>query len=272
MDGREPCSAGPPDVTAMTDRPGRAAVVTGAASGIGLATVKWLRARDVGVVAVDLAADRSDDLAADKGIVPVTGDVTAVETSEAMVTAAREHFGRLDHVVLNAGVSGRGDIATIDLEIVDRVLDVNLRSTVLGLRACIPALRGGEGGSVVLTASVSAFGGEPDRWPYSAAKAAVVSLTRSMAIDLGRDNIRVNAVCPGPVRTGISQHIERQDPERYAYLRDSIPLARWGEAAEVAEAIGFLLSPAASFVNGVALPIDGGQSARNGQGHPPGTW
>jgi NAD(P)-dependent dehydrogenase (short-subunit alcohol dehydrogenase family) len=125
---------------------------------------------------------------------------------------------------------------------------------------------------VVLTASVSAFGGEPDRWPYSAAKAAVVSLTRSMAIDLGRDRIRVNAVCPGPIHTGISRHIADSDPERYAYLRDSVPIKRWGEANEVAAAIGFLLSPASSFVNGVALPVDGGQSARNGQGHPPGTW
>jgi NAD(P)-dependent dehydrogenase (short-subunit alcohol dehydrogenase family) len=93
-----------------------------------------------------------------------------------------------------------------------------------------------------------------------------------MAIDLGRDRIRVNAVCPGPIHTGISRHISDTDPERYAYLRDASPLSRWGEAEEVAAAIGFLLSPASSWVNGVALPVDGGQSARNAQGHPPGTW
>lgn len=250
-----------------SDIAGRVAVVTGAASGIGSAAVEWLRAAEVNVVAVDLA-----DVPEGAGLVAVTGDVTDPQTAEAMRDAARDSFGGLDFLVLNAGISGRGDIATIEMERFDRVLDVNLRATVLGLRACVPALRERGGGSVVLTASVSAFGGEPDRWPYSAAKAAVVSLTRSMAIDLGRDQIRVNAVCPGPIHTGISRHIADTDPERYAYLRDASPLSRWGEAAEVAAVIGFLLSPASSFVNGVALPVDGGQSARNSQGHPPGTW
>lgn len=249
---------------------GRVAIVTGAASGIGLATVGWLRAAGAHVVAVDRTSFA--DESADDGVVSVTGDVTDPRTADEMREAALDSFGGLDHLVLNAGVSGRGDIAAIEMAAFDRVVDVNLRATVLGLRACVPALRARGGGSVVLTASVSAFGGEPDRWPYSAAKAAVVSLTRSMAIDLGRDRIRVNAVCPGPIHTGISRHIAGSDPERYGYLRDSIPLNRWGEAGEVAAAIGFLLSPASSFVNGVALPVDGGQSARNGQGHPPGTW
>jgi 3-oxoacyl-[acyl-carrier protein] reductase len=252
----------------MTDTD-RVAVVTGAASGIGLATVAWLRAAGVRVVAVDTAEWTSPP---DPGVVAVTGDITDPGTNEAMRDAALDSFGGLDHLVLNAGVSGRGDIATIDMTTVDRVLEVNLRATVLGLQTCVAALRARGGGSVVLTASVSAFGGEPDRWPYSAAKAGVVSLARSMAIDLGRDQIRVNAVCPGPIHTGISRHIADTDPERYGYLRDSIPIRRWGESDEVAAVIGFLLSPASSFVNGVALPVDGGQSARNGQGHPPGTW
>jgi 3-oxoacyl-[acyl-carrier protein] reductase len=246
---------------------GRVAVVTGAASGIGAATVDWLCAAGANVVAVDLTTTPQRH-----GVVALAGDVTDPSTNESMREAAIDTFGRLDCLVLNAGVSGRGDIATIEMAAVDRVLDVNLRATVLGLRACVPAMRQAGGGSVVLTASVSAFGGEPDRWPYSAAKAAVVSLARSMAIDLGRDQIRVNAVCPGPIHTGISRHIADRDPERYGYLRDSIPLTRWGEPEEIAAVIGFLLSPASSFVNGVALPVDGGQSARNGQGHPPGTW
>ena len=230
----------------------------------------WLRARGVNVVAVDLVAGPLPG--EDGGVAVVTGDVTDESTNQTMVMTAQERFGGLDLVVLNAGISGRGDIAAIEMEMFDRTVDVNLRSAVLGLRSCVPALRERGGGSVVLTASVSAFGGEPDRWPYAAAKAGVVSLTRGMAIDLGRSGIRVNAVCPGPVRTGISSHIHEKDPARFTYYQESIPLARWGEAAEVAEAIGFLLSPASSFVNGVALPVDGGQSARNGQGHPPGTW
>lgn len=251
---------------------GAVAIVTGAGSGIGRATVEWLRAAGVRVVAVDLDGDRFDWAAGDDGVVTLAGDVTELAVNVRMAVLARESFGRLDHVVLNAGLSGRGDITTVDLDYVDRLHEVNMRSAVLGLRTCVPVLRENGGGSVVLTASVSGLGGEPARWPYGTAKAAVVSLCRYMAIDLGRDAIRVNAVCPGPIRTGMSVHIEQRDPERHAYYRDSIPLKRWGEAAEVAAAIGWLLSPAASFVNGVALPVDGGQGARNAQGFPPGTW
>jgi meso-butanediol dehydrogenase / (S,S)-butanediol dehydrogenase / diacetyl reductase len=251
---------------------GRVAVVTGAASGIGRASVEWLRARDVRVVAVDLDLDRFDWLAGDDGALTLAGDVSEPASSEAMVRAAEQRFSRLDFVVLNAGIPGRGDITTIDLELVDRVFDVNLRSVVLGMRFCVPALRRAGGGAAVFTASVSGFGGEPDRWPYCTAKAGVISLARSLAIDLGRDGIRVNAVCPGPVLSGMTGRIEADAHDRFDYLRNSVPLKRWGESAEVAEVIGFLLSPAASFVSGVALPVDGGQSARNGQGQPPGTW
>ena len=251
---------------------GNAAVVTGAASGIGRATVQWLRERAVSVVAVDLPEADFSWAEPDDGVVVLLGSVAVEEVNDRMVRLAETTFGRLDHVVLNAGKPGRGDIASIDMSYVDEIFEVNLRSAVLGARASVPALRRNGSGSMVLTASVSGIGGEPDRWPYCTAKAGVIALGRSLAIDLGRDGIRVNSVCPGPTHSGMTTRIEQSAPERYEYLRDVSPLKRWGESAEVAEVIGFLLSPAASLVNGTAIPVDGGVAARNGQGQPPGTW
>ena len=251
---------------------GNAAVVTGAASGIGRATVEWLRARKVAVVAVDLPGADFGWTEHDNDVVVLLGSVVAEEVNVQMVELAETTFGRLDYVVLNAGKPGRGDIATIDMSYVDDVFEVNVRSAVLGARASTPALRRNGSGSIVLTASVSGLGGEPDRWPYCTAKAGVIALGRSLAIDLGRDNIRVNSVCPGPTHSGMTTQIQQTALERYEYLRDVSPLKRWGESAEVAEVIGFLLSPAASLVNGTTIPVDGGVAARNGQGRPPGTW
>lgn len=248
------------------------AAVTGAASGIGRATVEWLRARDVRVVAVDLPGVDFGWCEGDADVAVVSGSATSEEVNTAMVATAEQRWGRLDHVVLNAGKPGRGDIATVEMAYVDDVLNVNLRSAILGARAAVPALRRTGSGSIVLTASVSALGGEPDRWPYCTAKAGVVALGRSLAIDLGPDGIRVNTVCPGPTHSGMTTRIRESSPERFEYLRDVSPLKRWGESAEVAEVIGFLLSPASSLVNGTAIPVDGGVSARNGQGQPPGTW
>ncbi len=155
------------------------------------------------------------------------------------------------------------------LEEFERILRVNLRGVVLGLRAAVPALRSAGGGSVVATASVSGLGGDPGMWAYNAAKGGVVNLVRSAAVDLGRDNIRVNGVCPGPTRTGMTRSIERDAPEMFETLRRHIPLQRWGEASEVAAVICFLASPAASFVTGVLVPVDGGVTANSGQFLPP---
>jgi meso-butanediol dehydrogenase / (S,S)-butanediol dehydrogenase / diacetyl reductase len=248
-----------------------AAVITGAGSGIGRATAELLLARGACVVAVDRDAASLEWAADADRVVRLVGDVSDVEVNQLAVTLAEQNFDRLDTVVLNAGMSGRGSIESIDLELVDRVLQVNLHSVVLGLRAAVPALRRAGGGAVVVTASVSGLGGEAGRWPYGMAKAAVLNLVRGTAIDLGGSGIRVNAVCPGPVHTGMTAAIEADDPQRYEFLRRATALQRWGEAAEVAEVIAFLASPAASFVTAAIVPVDGGISAGNGQSMPPAT-
>jgi len=248
----------------------RVAIVTGAASGIGRAAVELIIGSRGSVVAVDRDAEQLQWVA-DAGlgdrVAIVVGDVTSADINASAVAMAHDRFGRLDAAVFNAGISMSGDLLDLPMEEFDRAIDVNVRAVALGIRAVAPSLRAARSGRIVVTASTSGIGGDPNMWAYNTTKGAVINLVRAAAVDLGPDGITVNAVCPGPTETAMTSQLKSR-PEVYEQLRHRIPLQRWGRPEEVAAMIAFLASAQASFVNGAIIPVDGGITANTGQFQP----
>lgn len=242
-------------------------LVTGAASGIGRATVELVLERGGSVVAVDVHG--LNDLQTHPSVVPVQGDAADAETMRIAAAQAENHFGALHGLVLNAGITGSASIEQIDIDVLRQLIEVNTVALAVGIQAALPAMRRAGGGSVVVTSSVSGLGGEPNHLAYGTAKAGAINLARCAAIDLAHQGIRVNTICPGPIHTAMTAPLRERSVERYDELRRAIPLGRWGESAEVAEVIWFLLSPAASYLTGVTIPVDGGMTARTPQFLPP---
>ena len=239
------------------------AVVTGAGTGIGQAAAMMFADRGYDVVAVDLNVEALQ-WAVSRGITTVTGDVSEESTAERMVAAALEKHGRIDAVVLNAGIARRSEWEADDvMETYDQIMAVNVRSVVAGIRHAAPAMAARGGGSIVATASTSGLGGDPRRFAYNASKAAVINICRAAALDWGHAGVRVNAMGPGPTMTPILQG-GRVTPEHLDELRRNIPLQRLGRPEEQAEVIYVLGSPASSFVTGAVFMCDGGITANAG--------
>lgn len=245
------------------------AIVTGAGGGIGEATARMMRARGYQVVAADVSAEALAWTSEDNGVVPVVADVSAEDGNAAMVEAAVASFGRLDAMVLNAGIARRTHWEADDaVEAYDRIMAVNARGVVLGIRHGAPRIAADGGGSIVVVASTSGVGGDPERFAYNASKAAAINLARAAALDWAVRGVRINAMSPGPTMTGILQG-GKVTAEHLAELTRNIPLQRMGTPEEQAEAICFLASPAASFITGAVLMCDGGVTANAGVFPPP---
>jgi len=242
--------------------------VTGAGSGIGRATAELVLARGGRVVAADLTAESLAWCNEAEDAIAAPCDVADDGANEALASLAVEHFGGLDAVVLNAGISMSGSILDLPLERFDDAVRVNVRAVAQGIRAATPALCERGAGTIAVTASTSGQRGDPNMWAYNATKAAVINLVRSAALDLGVFGIRVNAVCPGPTITGMTERIQDL-PDMYEALRRRTARQQWATAEEVAAVFGFLIGPESTAVTGAVINADGGISANTGQFLPP---
>jgi NAD(P)-dependent dehydrogenase (short-subunit alcohol dehydrogenase family) len=250
---------------------GKVALITGAGSGIGREASLLFAREGASVVAVDRDPATGEetvrrieaDAAAGPHAIAVTADVAVARDCEAMVAAAEAAFGRLDVLFNNAGVMlpSDDDALTTDEATWDTTLDVNAKGVFLGCRYGIPALRRAGGGAIVNTASfVAKVGAATPQVAYTASKGAVLALTRELAVIHAREGIRVNALCPGPLRTELLMKFLDTEAKRRRRLVH-IPMGRFGEAAEIARAALFLASDDASFMTGAELVVDGGLTA-----------
>jgi 3-oxoacyl-[acyl-carrier protein] reductase len=243
--------------------PGRVAIVTGAARGIGFAIAERLSRAGAHLVIADVveevAAAAVERLHERGGkAVEAVADVTSSEEVAAMVERALDAFGKLDILVNNAGITGRDaplwETTDDDWE---KVMGLNLSATFYCCRAVVPHMRERRSGAIVNVASISGKEGNPNMIPYSVSKAGVICLTKALAKEVIQDGVRVNAVAPGVIETPL---LEQLQPEAIEYMRSKVPMGRMGRPEEVAAVVHFLASDDASFVTGQCYDISGGRA------------
>jgi NAD(P)-dependent dehydrogenase (short-subunit alcohol dehydrogenase family) len=238
-------------VTRLQDK---VCVITGAASGIGAESARVFRSEGAQVVGVDLSPDAVGDLT-------IQADVTDPAQVEAMYARTREQYDRIDVLFNNAGISPDDDASILDtsLDAWQRVQDVNLRSVFLCCKHGIPHLLEGGGGSVINTASfVATMGAATSQISYTASKGGVLALSRELGVEFARRGVRVNALCPGPVNTPLLQELFAKDPEKAQRRLVHLPMGRFAEAREIAQAALFLASDDSSYVTASTFLVDGG--------------
>lgn len=239
---------------------GKIAVVTGAGSGIGAAIAKMFVAEGASVVAADISG-KQEALAEASGAncVAVRADVTSSADIQNMLAVAVEKFGRIDILVNNAGIDGAtAPTADYPDESFDQVIAVNLKSVFLGMKHAIPIMLKTGGGSIINTASMASLVAFPNMPAYCASKGGVLMLTKTTAMEYVKQGIRINAICPGAIRTEISDSLP---PELIKGVVDATPMARFADAAEVARLAVFLGCEDSSFITGTHVLIDGGYTA-----------
>ncbi len=248
----------------MTGRlEGKTAVVTGGCSGIGLATARRFVEEGAKVVIGDLDDQRGPSLAEELGGTYVHVNVTDKEQVDALFATAQSTCGSVDVAFNNAGISPPEDdsILTTELEAWRTVQEVNLTSVYLCCKAALPYMLEQKKGSIINTASfVAVMGAATSQISYSASKGGVLSMSRELGVQFARDGVRVNALCPGPVNTPLLRELFASDPEKAARRLVHVPMGRFGEPEEMANAVVFLASDESSFITASTFLVDGGIS------------
>ena len=246
---------------------GKVALVTGAANGMGRATAHLFADEGAQVAVVDIDADGVQNVVTEISAAGGVAQGWKLDLRDAaairrVIDEVAAHFGGLDILINNAGISQHVQIDDEGYEEGwDRLQDVLLRAHTRTSRAALPHLRNSDGGRIVNIASTEGLGATPHTSPYTAAKHGVIGLTRSMAVELGREGITVNCICPGPIRTAMTAAISEDHKTIFAKRR--VPLRRYADPEEVAHGTLSLTLPASRYINGIALPVDGGMTIKN---------